>query len=106
MENKKTPTEEPSKAADEATGTKEQDETLTTEPTETTTEEPEPILTHEEMKRLVNEAEERGYLRGRNEAVDVLMERPDHEAAARMPEIQDEEDPVMILRQMRRSVWD
>lgn len=58
------------------------------------------------MKRLVNEAEERGYLRGRNEAVDVLMERPDHEAAARMPEIQDEEDPVMILRQMRRSVWD
>ena len=105
MENKKTPTE-PSKAADEATGTKEQEETLTTEPTETTTEEPEPILTHEEMKRLVNEAEERGYLRGRNEAVDVLMERPDHEAAARMPEIQDEEDPVMILRQMRRSVWD
>ena len=105
MENKKTPAEEPSKATDESTGTKEQDETLTTEPTETTTEEPEPILTHEEMKRLVNEAEERGYLRGRNEAVDVLMERPDHEAA-RMPEIQDEEDPVMILRQMRRSVWD
>lgn len=62
-------------------------------------------LTPESVAKLIEEAEERGYLRGRNESVDALMERavtsqPPNEA------YDDEDDPVMILKEMRRSVWD
>ncbi len=78
----------------------------TPEPAETTAEdEPEAVLTPNDIDRMVNEAEERGYLRGRNEAVEALMNRPARQKPTD-PDDDDGDDPVMILREMRRSVWD
>lgn len=103
MENDKTEIDEtaaatavPEAVNEEATG----------EPAATATEDdPRAVLTPEELDRLVSEAEERGYLRGRNEAVETLMSRPGHRKPAEA-EDDDGEDAVMILREMRRSVWD
>lgn len=78
----------------------------TPEPAETTAEdEPKAVLTPNDIDRMVNEAEERGYLRGRNEAVEALMNRPARQKPTD-PDDDDGDDPVMILREMRRSVWD
>ncbi|MDE5647944.1 MAG: hypothetical protein K2L69_09745 [Muribaculaceae bacterium] len=78
----------------------------TPEPAETTAEdEPEAVLTPNDIDRMINEAEERGYLRGRNEAVEALMNRPARQKPTD-PDDDDGDDPVMILREMRRSVWD
>lgn len=76
------------------------------EPAKTTADdEPEAVLTPNDIDRMVNEAEERGYLRGRNEAVEALMNRPARQKPTE-PDDDDGDDPVMILREMRRSVWD
>ena len=78
----------------------------TPEPAETTAEdEPEAVLPPNDIDRMVNEAEARGYLRGRNEAVEALMNRPARQKPTD-PDDDDGDDPVMILREMRRSVWD
>lgn len=64
-------------------------------------------LSADEVERLVTAAEERGYLRGRNESVEALMDRPAGGChVGERVEEDDDEDAVMILREMRRSVWD
>lgn len=83
-----------------------QEVTAETPATAVTEEQPGEVLTPEMVEQMVTDAEERGYLRGRNEAVDALMERP---GCRKLPECADEddgEDAVMILREMRRSVWE
>lgn len=107
MENDKTEIDETATATMEPTTEPEAvTEEAAEEPAATATEdEPTAVLTPEELDRLVNEAEERGYLRGRNEAVETLMNRPSHRKPAEAEE-DDGEDAVMILREMRRSVWD
>lgn len=57
------------------------------------------------MEQLIAEAEQRGYLRGRNEAVAIEMQRPTQwENETKTPAMQDSES--LILNNMRRSVWD
>lgn len=107
MENDKMEIDETAAATAEPTTEPEAvTEAVAEEPAATATEdEPTAVLTPEELDRLVSEAEERGYLRGRNEAVETLMNRPGHRKPAET-EDDDGDDAVMILREMRRSVWD
>lgn len=61
-----------------------------------------------EIEALVAEAEERGYLRGRNESIERLMRRPgilEQEPWQREAYIQPETEP-MILNNPRVSIWD
>ena len=58
-----------------------------------------------DMEQLIAEAEHRGYLRGRNEAVAIEMQRPAQwENETKLPAMPDSES--LILNNMRRSVWD
>lgn len=58
-----------------------------------------------DMEQLIAEAEQRGYLRGRNEAVAIEMQRPAQwENETKLPAMSDSES--LILNNMRRSVWD
>ena len=57
-----------------------------------------------DVDALVNEAEERGYLRGRNEQIEVKMREPSQWQSARSTR-----KPVVettILNHPRRSVWE
>lgn len=59
-----------------------------------------------DVERLVAEAEERGYLRGRNERIDEFMGapalwQPSHSGGGEMPATH-----VMILDNLKRSVWE
>lgn len=61
-------------------------------------------VTEAEVERLIAEAEARGYERGRNENIEAWMnegrsgrQNASHEVA---------ENEVMILNNMRRSVWE
>lgn len=61
-------------------------------------------VTESEVERLIAEAEARGYERGRNENIEAWMnegrsgrQNASHEVA---------ENEVMILNNMRRSVWE
>lgn len=66
-----------------------------------------PTLSAEEIAAMVAEAEQRGYLRGCNERIDTLMERPamwQQPAQAAAPA--DDDTEIMILNHLRRSVWD
>lgn len=62
------------------------------------------VRTKAEVERLIAEAEARGYERGRNENIEAWMnegragrQNASHEVA---------ENEVMILNNMRRSVWE
>lgn len=83
-----------------------QEVTAETPATAVTEEQPREELTPDVVERMVKDAEERGYLRGRNEAVDALMERPGCGKLSECTDEDDGEDAVMILREMRRSVWE
>lgn len=52
---------------------------------------------------LVNEAEQRGYLRGRNEQIEVKMRQPFQSTE---PIERPEKRKASILNHIRRSVWD
>lgn len=61
-----------------------------------------------EVEALVAEAEERGYMRGRNESIERLMRRPgilEQEPWQRETYVQPETEP-MILNNPRVSIWD
>lgn len=61
-----------------------------------------------EIEALVAEAEERGYLRGRNESIERLMRRPgilEQEPWQRETYVRPETEP-MILNNPRVSIWD
>lgn len=62
------------------------------------------VRTEAEVERLIAEAEARGYERGRNENIEAWMnegragrQNASHEVA---------ENEIMILNNMRRSVWE
>lgn len=57
------------------------------------------------LEALLDEAEQRGYLRGRNEAVSLEMQRPSQWENITGNESSDTGQPL-ILNNMRRSVWD
>ncbi|MDE6317911.1 MAG: hypothetical protein K2L73_05885 [Muribaculaceae bacterium] len=63
-------------------------------------------LTHTEMERLIAEAEARGYERGRNAGIEAWINESRHDALPHSREKPDSESEIMILNNMRRSVWD
>ncbi len=61
----------------------------------------------EEVARLVAEAEQRGYLRGRNEKIAMEMRSPSLWETIRDDDQPDDDaEPPAILRYLRPSVWD
>lgn len=59
------------------------------------------------IEQLIAEAEQRGYLRGRNESIKQLMAQPAmYEQLNARPHQPSTDSEVMILNNMRRSVWD
>ncbi len=61
-----------------------------------------------DMEALLAEAEERGYLRGLNERAENLMNRPSvgYSPTASQSGVRTAEDEVMILNNIRPSIWD
>lgn len=60
-----------------------------------------------EVAKLIEEAESRGYLRGRNERIEELMSAPGMYCPQGIDERYDPGlPPTEILTNMRRSVWD
>lgn len=68
---------------------------------------PSSVMSMADIEALIAEAEQRGYLRGRNENIESLMqapgiyERPRDKPAAHA----DQTSEVLILNNIRRSVW-
>lgn len=60
---------------------------------------PQGVITPEEHERLIAEAEQRGYLRGRNEAITSRLDSP------QLLEEPEEPEGVSILGNLRPSVW-
>lgn len=58
-----------------------------------------------DTETLVREAEERGYMRGRNESIEDKMNKPDVWQSP-SSEAQSPNNRVEILSHIRRSVWD
>lgn len=57
-----------------------------------------------EIERLLAEAEARGYERGRNEKIETWM----NEGRGKVPSLvsKESENEIMILNNMRKSVWE
>lgn len=59
-----------------------------------------------DLRQLIAQAEERGYLRGRNESIARLMERPSASDPS-LPDISTAGCPqTLILNNIRPSIWD
>ena len=67
---------------------------------------PTPEPEQPDIDTLIREAEERGYLRGRNEQIALAMKQPAHWESPGRPEKAETEPMPTILANMRRSVWD
>lgn len=67
-------------------------------------------ITPEDMARAVSEAEQRGYLRGRNEAVSLAMAGPamweEPRGESKSTEDEGSDSDSLFLRHIRPSVWD
>lgn len=70
-------------------------------------------VSSEELARAVEEAEKRGYMRGRNEALGQaarrrsgIWEQPHREDALDESPEADADDDLVILRRIRPSIWD
>lgn len=61
-----------------------------------------------DLEALLAEAEERGYLRGLNERAENLMNRPSvgYSPTSARSDVRTAEDEVMILNNIRPSIWD
>lgn len=69
----------------------------------------EDVLTPERVADMVAEAEQRGYLRGRNESIEVLMRKPgmfERVADGRVDEAGGEQDVPEFLGHRRVSIWE
>lgn len=101
MENQEKETVENQEAVDVAVDVA--GETAATGPEQT-------VYTEERVATLVAEAEQRGYLRGRNEKIEMelsargLFEQPDDTATA--AHAADPRNPCDMLSYIRPSVWD
>lgn len=98
-----------------ATDTGEPEQAAHPAPTETAVpaDAPEPEATQEEITDIetrLAEAEQRGYLRGRNERIEALMKEPgiferQSPAGTPAPDLNPDSSP-MILNNPRISIWD
>lgn len=74
--------------------------------TEAAPEEAPAAPTPEEIERMVAEAEQRGYLRGRNEQIEQLMEAPTGYEPETLGEGGHLKGEPMILGNLKPSIWD
>lgn len=63
------------------------------------------FIDRKEVEKLLAEAEERGYLRGRNENIRIMMENPRESLAAAEAAKRHDENELLILRTLRASKW-
>lgn len=74
--------------------------------TEAAPEEAPAAPTPEEIEQMVAEAEQRGYLRGRNEQIEQLMEAPTGYETETLGEGGHLKGEPMILGNLKPSIWD
>lgn len=74
-------------------------------PAETSAEAPAEAVAPD-VEKLLAEAEERGYLRGRNERIAELMEQPSAVDALLPDTVLPDEPEILILNNIRPSIWD
>lgn len=74
--------------------------------TEAAPEEAPAAPTPEEIEQMVAEAEQRGYLRGRNEQIEQLMEAPTGYEPETLGEGGHLKGEPMILGNLKPSIWD
>lgn len=94
--------------SDESKSETEQPETSQPEEAETEAapEEAPAAPTPEEIEQMVAEAEQRGYLRGRNEQIEQLMEAPTGYETETLGESGHLQGEPMILGSLKPSIWD
>lgn len=64
-------------------------------------------ITPDQLATLIDEAEQRGYLRGCNESIERLMARPTvFQRCSESPAQRPATDEILILNNIRPSVWD
>lgn len=95
-------------SSDESKSETEQPETPQAEEAETEAapEETPAAPTPEEIEQMVAEAEQRGYLRGRNEQIEQLMEAPTGYETETLGEGGHLKGEPMILGNLKPSIWD
>ena len=95
-------------SSDESKSETEQPETPQAEEAETEAapEEAPAAPTPEEIEQMVAEAEQRGYLRGRNEQIEQLMEAPTGYETEALGEGGPLQGEPMILGNLKPSIWD
>lgn len=95
-------------SSDESKSETEQPETPQAEEAETEAapEEAPAAPTPEEIEQMVAEAEQRGYLRGRNEQIEQLMEAPTGYKTETLGEGGPLQGEPMILGNLKPSIWD
>lgn len=95
-------------SSDESKSETEQPETPQPEEAETEAapEEAPAAPTPEEIEQMVAEAEQRGYLRGRNEQIEQLMEAPTGYETETLGEGAHLKGEPMILGNLKPSIWD
>lgn len=70
------------------------------------TAETQPSVTDDpEVRRLIEEAEQRGYIKGRNEQIDQVVMQP-LDNPYQMPAYNDSDSCPSFLANIRPSVWD
>ena len=94
--------------SDESKSETEKPETTRTEEAETEAapEEAPAVPTPEEIEQMIAEAEQRGYLRGRNEQIEQLMEAPTGYETETLGEGGHLQGEPMILGNLKPSIWD
>ncbi len=94
--------------SDESKSETEKPETSRTEEAETEAapEEAPAGPTPEEIEQMMAEAEQRGYLRGRNEQIEQLMEAPTGYETETLGEGGHLQGEPMILGNLKPSIWD
>lgn len=94
--------------SDESKSETEKSETTRTEEAETEAapEEAPAVPTPEEIEQMMAEAEQRGYLRGRNEQIEQLMEAPTGYETETLGEGGHLQGEPMILGNLKPSIWD
>ena len=61
-------------------------------------------LSEEQVQQMVVEAEERGYIRGKNEKIEISLK--ESETSSSREEEERNERRLVILRSLRRSKWE
>lgn len=64
------------------------------------------MVAKEEVEKMLKEAEERGYLRGKNEQIEKIMEKPSIFSQQPFSEESGDISELLILKKLRKSRWE